>query len=71
MQSTQSQEIIYQSLVQTAAQFICWSSVEGVSLASFRLRLSQLEQQAKNASLPVEAIRLALQIGEYQGRFTM
>jgi len=65
------QERTYKRLIQTTAECVSWASVEGTSLIVLRQRLIQTEQQAEKVGLSRENIRLALQMGEYQGRFGM
>lgn len=62
-------EYVYNHLVQTTAEYVSWSTVEGVSLEPFEWRLVLAEQEAVRANLALEDIHLAIQVGEYQGRF--
>ena len=68
---TSIQSIVFRRLVQSAAECVCWSTVEGASLTAIRHRLLLTEQEAEKAQISKENIRLALQIGEYLGRFSM
>ena len=63
------QTAIYNQLIKQTAECISWSSVEGVSLNQIRYRLLATKQKAEQAGLPLEIIRLALQIGEYEAQF--
>jgi len=67
MQTTQ--DSISQKLTQISAECISWSTVEGISLTPFLVRLRATEQAAEQAGLSLENIRLALQVGEYQAQF--
>lgn len=65
------QQNIYQHLIRITAEYVSWSTVEGASLSQLQFRLLKTEEKAKQLGLAPEAIRLALQLGELQGRFGM
>lgn len=63
------QKSLYTELVKAAEECTVWSTVEGVRLQPFQMKLLRTGLKAVQAGLPEDQISTALQIGEIQGQF--